>query len=359
MAKEDAEYWTGRAERNLGALDAMTEEQGQSLTEALEAAQREVEAEIERFYRRYAQNNAISYAEAQKALSLKELRDFQGRLAEFQKLSMQHLGEFSLEVDNLSVKARITRYQALQAEIGSSLQRAYLSMERNMATGAVAVYDDQYHRALFEVDRYTGFHHQYVGIDQAVVKETMRYPFNGMDYSERIWHQRDDLSYKLRASLNTMFVTGEPPDKYAKKFAEAFGAKEREAYRLLYTENAYMAEQAKTRGYRDTGVKEYEIVATLDSHTSEICREQDGKRYKVGEEKPGVNFPPFHPWCRTVTVPVVTGMDEIEGLARAARDPETGKTIRVPASMTYEQWKNGLEGARGLNTEGGREKTHD
>lgn len=345
MGQGNASYWEDRAERLLKAREAMTAEQQQILADALQAAQREIEAGIEKFCRRYAKNNKVTYAQAQKALSLKELARFRGNLPAFRKLAKAHIGEFRLEVDNLSAKAQITRLQALKAEIDAALQRAYLQMEKGIEAGSLAVYDDQYHRSLFAMDRYAGFRHQYVGIDQDGIKAVMQYPFNGLDYSTRIWRQRDDLSYKLQSTLNTMLITGEPPDKYAEEFARIFKAKEQEAHRLLYTENAYVAEQAKLQAYQDTGVEEYEILATLDAKTSAICREQDGKQYPIGEEKPGTNFPPFHPWCRTVTIPAVKGFSG-EGMTRAARDPKTGKTIPVPASMTYGEWKEGISGKR-------------
>ena len=73
MGQGNASYWEDRAERLLKAREAMTAEQQQILADALQAAQREIEAGIEKFCRRYAKNNKVTYAQAQKALSLKEL----------------------------------------------------------------------------------------------------------------------------------------------------------------------------------------------------------------------------------------------------------------------------------------------
>ena len=52
--------------------------------------------------------------------------------------------------------------------------------------------------------------------------------------------------------------------------------------------------------------------------------------------EPGVTAPPFHPWCRSVTVPYFD--DEFSLGERAARD-EDGKTYYVPADMTYKEWQ--------------------
>ncbi len=100
-----------------------------------------------------------------------------------------------------------------------------------------------------------------------------------------------------------------------------------------------------SRGYpyriqRGRGGK-YEILATLDSKTCNVCGELDNKVYEVGKEITGVNMPPFHPLCRCTTVPHYDDTPA-EGLTRAARDPETGKTYEVPADMTWEEWKESM-----------------
>ena len=54
----------------------------------------------------------------------------------------------------------------------------------------------------------------------------------------------------------------------------------------------------------------------------------------VSEAETGVNLPPMHPFCRSVTVPDTASRTG----TRWARDPVTGKGITVPADMTYNQW---------------------
>ena len=42
----------------------------------------------------------------------------------------------------------------------------------------------------------------------------------------------------------------------------------------------------------------------------------------------------MHPFCRSITVPDTASRNG----TRWARDPVTGKSITVPADMTYQQW---------------------
>jgi SPP1 gp7 family putative phage head morphogenesis protein len=56
----------------------------------------------------------------------------------------------------------------------------------------------------------------------------------------------------------------------------------------------------------DSGVVEkYEFLAAIDSRTSKLCRDKDGKVFKLKDSKVGVNFPPLHPHCRSTIIPVL------------------------------------------------------
>lgn len=86
------------------------------------------------------------------------------------------------------------------------------------------------------------------------------------------------------------------------------------------------------------GVEKYEVVATLDLRTSDICRKLDGKVFDVKDYERGVTAPPFHVYCRSTTVPYYNDdiQAEIEN-TRMARDPETGKSLKVE-NLTYKEW---------------------
>ncbi|MCJ0430479.1 minor capsid protein, partial [Clostridioides difficile] len=83
----------------------------------------------------------------------------------------------------------------------------------------------------------------------------------------------------------------------------------------------------------DLDVEKYEIIATLDLRTSNICRELDGKVFDMKDYQVGITAPPFHCRCRTTTAP---WFEDEEGY-RAARGKD-GKTYYVPSSMKYNEW---------------------
>ncbi len=335
-------YWQDRQLERFERSEKLMEDYYRELEQAFEQAQKEVSGVIYRFYERYAKDNKISLADAKRALGPSELRKFKGSLKEFEQLARESIGTYNLELENLSTKSRITRYEALQAEIKATLNKLYdRDFEQGAGKAMQSVYTDAYSRLNFDLDRYTGLHHNFAGVNTGTVETLLKYPFNGLDFSERIWRQNADLEYKIKQALTTAFVQGKNPFELSKEFAKTFDVKRREAYRLLNTEAAFVQGQATVDGYKEMGVDKYEICATLDSHTSQICRDQDGKVYEVAKMTVGVNYPPYHPNCRTTTVPVI-GESNRTNDTRVARDPKTGKVVKVPANMTYREWKAAL-----------------
>ncbi len=58
---------------------------------------------------------------------------------------------------------------------------------------------------------------------------------------------------------------------------------------LVMTESAYFSSTAQKECFKELDVERYEIVATLDGHTSDICQEMDGKVFKMSEYERGCN----------------------------------------------------------------------
>lgn len=78
-----------------------------------------------------------------------------------------------------------------------------------------------------------------------------------------------------------------------------------DAKRLVRTETMYQINQAQKKVYMDAGYVKYEFMATLDSRTSEVCRDNDKKEFYFADAVVGINYPPLHPNCRSTVIPVV------------------------------------------------------
>jgi len=334
----NSEYWKQRQEAKFIKSEKDFLDFHNGLVRSFKRAKKNIHNVINSFYIRYADNNELTYDVAMEELDFEELKDLKDELRMFKILALDSIGEFNLELENMSMSARITRYQALEMQIDAILNNLYdIDYETYGIDKFIDIYKDQYYRTIFNIEQYKGFHSEFAQINTRAIEELINYPFSGSSYSDRLWRQKDDLIFRLKDSLMDTIIKGTHPKELSEEFAKHFETKEYEAYRLLQMENAFIVEQATLKGYSEDGIEKYEILATLDLKTSDICRSQDGKIYDVKKALTGVNSPPFHWFCRTTTIPHIK--DNEDG-KRIARDPITGKNYNVPAEMKYEQWYN-------------------
>jgi len=334
MANKGKFYWEKRQEQKYLAGEKLVNEYYKGLKKSFEQAKREIRSVINDFYMRYAKENKVSYAQAQKLLDKAEIGELKDLIAKVN----EHMGEYNLELNNMSIKARITRYQALEKQIDAILQQLYsIEYEHKGKEVLKDVYSDAYYRTWFNIDQYHGFHQEFAQINPRTIEELIKYPFNGANFCIRLWKQKDHMLQKLSESITTMLIQGKNPSTLSRDFAKIFKTKEYEAYRLLHTESSFIIEQGTLATYKEDGVEKYQILATLDMKTSDICRSEDGKIYDVDNAIVGVNYPPYHPFCRTTTTPYYEDSDYSDD-TRVARDPATGKSYEVPADMNYDEW---------------------
>ena len=124
-------------------------------------------------------------------------------------------------------------------------------------------------------------------------------------------------------------------DDVIDKISEDFNVTKGKAGRLVMTESAFFASASRKQCFEALWVKQYINIATLDSKTSEECREIDGTIFDMKDYKIGVTAPPYHIRCRTTTAPYFK--DEFEFGERAARNVG-GKTYYIPSNITYNEW---------------------
>lgn len=327
-------YWQERQEAMYKAGEMQVNKYFTRLEKAFNQTRRELQKTIDAFYFRYAEENGLSFAAAQKKLDAEEL----GELQDFIDLVMKNIGKYNQQVNNMSIKARITRYQALEAQVDAILRQLYtIDYESEAERTMQEVYGDTYYRTWYNADQYHGFHAEFAQVNPTVVEKLLEYPFNGAAFSDRLWKQKDHLQAQLMEAVTTMLIQGRHPSSLTKEFAKKMNSKKFDAYRLLHTESSFLMSEATHAGYKEDGVPKYEILATLDSKTCNVCGDLDNKVYEVGKEVTGVNMPPFHPLCRCTTVPHYDDTPT-EGLTRAARDTD-GNPIEVPEDMSWKEWK--------------------
>ena len=304
-------------------------------------AQVEIEKEIRAWYQRLADNNNISMSEARKLLSRDELKEFKWSVEEYIKRGEENAIDqrWMKQLENASAKFHISKLEALKLQTQQEIEKIYGNQLDMFDTSMRKLYQDSYYRTAFELQKGFRIGWPVAAIDQNKLHKLIQKPWapDGKNFSDRIWENRTKLVNELHTELTRMCITGAGPDQAIKNIAKKMNTSCYNSSRLVMTEAAYFSSVSQKDCFNDLNVEQYEICATLDSRTSEICQEMDGKVFDMKDYEAGVTAPPFHVFCRSCTVPYFN--DEFTvGELRAARG-EDGKTYYVPADMTYKEWK--------------------
>lgn len=339
---KNSEYWKLRFEQLEQAQNGQGAAAFAEIEKQYKEAQKQIEGQIARWYQRFADNNGITLAQARQYLKGAALKEFQWDVQDYIKYGQDNalMGGWMKELENASAKYHISKLEALKIQTQQSLEVMF-SKQMGTVTGAMGdIFESGYYHTAYELQKGFNIGWDIAGLDQSQIEKVLSKPWavDGKNFSERIWTNKEKLISELHGELTQNIMLGADPQKAIDSLAKKMNTSKQNAGRLIMTEEAYFSSAAQRDCFNDLDVEQYEIVATLDSHTSDICRSLDGQHFPMKDFEPGVTAPPFHVYCRSTTVPY---FDENFGDIgeRAARDEETGKTYYVPDDMKYQDWK--------------------
>ena len=338
---DNAEYWKLRFEQLEQAQNQKGVKAYADIERQYKEAQKQLEGQIARWYQRFATNNGFSLAEARQYLKGADLKEFKWDVQEYIKYGQDNAlnGGWMKELENASAKYHISKLEALKVQTQHSLEVMYAKQFGTMHGALSDVFESGYYHTAYELQHGFNVGWDIAGLDQAQIEKVLAKPWaaDGYNFSERIWGNKNKLISEVHNELSRNIMLGADPQKAIDSLAKKMNTSKSNAGRLVMTEEAYFSSAAQKDCFESLGVEQYEIVATLDSHTSDICRSLDGKHFPMKDYQPGVTAPPFHVYCRSTTVPYFDEQFDIG--ERAARDEETGKTYYIPDDMNYQEWK--------------------
>lgn len=358
---KSSEYWQKRFE----LLEQAAHQQGVQCYADIEKqyrqAQKTLEGQIAAWYQRFADNNGVTLADAKRMLTAKELAELKWDIQDYIRYGEENAinGTWVKQLENASARFHISRLEALKLQTQQSIEVMFGNQLDSIDSTMRDVYKSGYYHTAYEIQKGVGVGWDFSTLDDKQISKVINKPWavDGKNFSERIWGNRQKLVNELNQTLTQNIILGKDPQKAIDELARKMNTSKVNAGRLVMTEEAFFSSAAQKDCFAELDVEMYEIVATLDSHTSEICRGMDGKHFKMSEWKVGETAPPFHVHCRSTTVPYFD--DEFDAVGeRAARDEETGKTYFVPGNMTYKEWdkafvqgdKSDLQAVKGDDT---------
>lgn len=227
-------------------------------------------------------------------------------------------------------QSALTRSRGLFEQINKELVK--LGREENTVfrTNLQNIYTDQFLRTLYSLGQTQTINSSFAMLNPRLIQDTLDYPWSGAMFSDRLWLDKDRLGRNLRVGLTQSMILGEDMDKIADRVGANINTSKYNAMRVARTETKRVTYSSQAAAFADQGVDEVRYMAANnggDSRTCDLCREDHGKKFKLGEE-PSL---PRHPNCRCWYIPVTRDTFEENELNEL--------TGSVRGAENYEKWK--------------------
>lgn len=268
-----------------------------------------VEKEIESFFTRYANKENITMAEAKKRVSNIDIKAYQRKAKKYVKeKNFSDEANEQMRLYNLAMK--VNRLELLKANIGLELVAGHDELKSYTGDKLEGAY-------LEEIKRNASILGDTVIDNAKTAKAVADSSFKNATFSERIWVNQDQLKNSLSSVLSNALIQGKNPREFIPLIRKKFDVSRCNAERLLRTEIARVQTQAQAESYEANGIDEYEYIACSLKDVCPLCKEMDGKTFKLKDMEIGENAPPLHPNCHCALAP-------------------------YSDRKVYEQWLNGL-----------------
>lgn len=343
-----ASYWDSRAEYidRLFSESSGTiiRDQQQLYAELI----RSIEREMSHFISSYAGSNGMSVSEAQKILSISELREFRDQVRSYQVIaqklsegataySKEELDRYISRLRTLESRVRVTRLESLRASLERWAVETGVAQD-SLFSSVIPDYTEQvYDYTSYTIDIEEGFS---TGLDPIQLDTLFRQRWMDGSFSSRLWQDKETLLKNMRTVILQGIAMGHNPRRIARDLRKKMDSSKSACERIARTEVLHFFNEATYKAYKAHGIEEYMYMASLDEKTCPICGELDGKVFSLSERQEGVNYPVMHPNCRCTTRAYLRLYEESDVENSGTRKAKTaeGEYYEVPGDMTYEEW---------------------
>lgn len=288
-------YWKRRGIQDKKKVLRVSEHGITDLKKLLKTNLDDVQKKIKVFYEKYGENPAekLSYAEFQKyKAELKRKARLNPQDKMLQKIAKQDIPKY-----------RIDRLRALETDIQFQLTEITRGQEKGIyktLEDVVKVSQATTLARFNDVD--LAFHK----LNDKKIQKLLSSNWSGKNWSDRLWGDRKIVGEKVQTVLEKGITQGTSLQTMTRELKDETGVLFRDAFRLIRTESAYIDGQVLLDSFkqaqRELGYEYYFIDATIDNRTSDICKDLDGKRFKISEAEIGKNFVPLHVNCRSTAI---------------------------------------------------------
>jgi SPP1 gp7 family putative phage head morphogenesis protein len=257
----------------------------------------------------------------------------------------------------LYTQRRVTYGNALDSNIDFHTEALYSEIQQEMTDNFKKIYEQSFYRTTYNTIMQVGLMLPFVKPTPKTVNEALKTEWYRATYTDRARQHKLKLADDLKRSVRQSFSAQNKPPQAIKEVTALTQTAENSLVRLNDSHTSFVNDKAVLDSYESTSnLEKYQFIATLDDVTTDICQSLDNKIFELEEAEVGVNYPPMHNRCRSVTIARFE-QKELNELykesQRAARKgvgqkvsgtgKATGKTYTVNANLTYAEWRKQIE----------------
>lgn len=284
-------YWQDRQKELYSALEKDENDLKIRLASVYEDEYSRLDKEIAAYYQKYGENSVIKYRNLMQTLPkedvkllIEQMDDFAAKYPQYAHLLPVRTSIYKLDrLEGLQYSVRMH-----QLNISAVNQQAISEhLNKQALRGANAAMETM------------GFGKNFYTVNSDIVKKFVDVPWcNGLSFSQRIWQDGDKLANYITTDIAQGFARGTSYQKLTKQLCTRFeGVAKKDAYRLIYTEGTYVMAESTIQPFTED-FEDYRVSTAADGKVCSICSSIAKGTFKIKDRKPGINFPPFHPWCR-------------------------------------------------------------
>ena len=220
------------------------------------------------WYRKYAKNGVLTYADSHRYLRPKELRTFNRKYGTSFKRLRRDNALFLLY--SFHTKSFLSDYVAKMHDLGVTIVG--------------------YEAGLLKFD-----------LNSEEVLST-KWGQDSTTYDERIKGKHNKLLYDLTTATKRGIARSEQPESISMDLVDVVQSLKRNISSLVLTEATAFASLAKRHVYKTIYPnRRFKNVEVMDERTCPICTTINGKVFPMKAFEVGVTAPPYHPRCRGTT----------------------------------------------------------
>ena len=296
MSQKERNEWIERAKERVLRNAKETDTYARDIMDLYDETANQLENEINAMFQKYAQDNKLDNAEAEKLLSSEEYSRWRKSMDKY-VAEAQTDSRTLLELNTLSAKSRISRKEQLLSQIYLQMINLAGDTETKLTDLLSDMFKTNYYRSCYDIQSIMGVGFTVAKVDEKMLKRILEFPWSGKNYSQALWEDTDKLAALARRELTMGFMSGASVQKMAKSIDDVMHRGRKNAERLVRTESSYFSNQGQMQSYQELGIEEYIFLGG----GCEICQALNGQAFKLSEAEAGVNLPPIHPNCKCTT----------------------------------------------------------